>query len=122
MKEEKVIKGKKLRMNTMVTEENTHYSTNTGLLADGIRLITRTVVKVNRVEAEIGSGFINNTLKIKGTCLGISKRPKKRTNKDNAELVEVKRQLVEIAKRMMASGQEVKTHIEGPGEKESPII
>jgi IS5 family transposase len=49
LKEEKVIRGRKFRMDTMVTEANIHYPTDTGLLADGIRVITGTVAKLRKV-------------------------------------------------------------------------
>ncbi len=122
LKEEKVIKGKKLRMDTTVTEANIHYPTDTGLLADGIRVITRTVVKLRRVGVEIGSGFVNHTRKVRKTCSGISRLLKRRISKDDAVLVEAKRQLIEIAKKVVASGRKVETQIEGLGEKQSAII
>jgi hypothetical protein len=60
-------------MDTMVTEANIHYSTDIGLLAHGIKVITRTMVKLKKVGAGIGNGFVNHTRKVKKTCLGISK-------------------------------------------------
>ena len=99
LKEEKVIRGRKLRMDTMVTEANIHYPTDTGLLADGIRVITRTVAKLRKVGAEIGRGFVNHTRKVKRTCLGISKLLKERISKDNAGLVKAKVKLIKIAER-----------------------
>lgn len=91
-------------MNTMVTEANIHYPTDTGLFADGIRVITRTVAKLRKVGAEIGCGFVNHIWKVKRTCLGISKLLKKRISKDNAGLVRAKRQLIKIAEEVIASG------------------
>jgi IS5 family transposase len=52
LKEEKVIRGSKLRVDTMVTEANIHYPTDTGLLADGVRVISRTVSKLKKAGAE----------------------------------------------------------------------
>ena len=51
LKEEKVIKGRKLRMGTMVTEVNIHYPTDTGLLADGIRA----VIPRGRISPDVSS-------------------------------------------------------------------
>ena len=122
LKGEKVIKGRKLCMDTMVTEADSHYPTDTALLADGISVITRTVTKLRKVGAEIGNGFVNHTRKVKRICLGVTKLLQKRISKDNAGLVKSKRLLLEIAKSVIASGREVKTQIEGLGEKQSPII
>ena len=46
LKEKKVIRGRKLRIDTTVIEADIHYPTDTGLLADGAKVITRTVVKI----------------------------------------------------------------------------
>ncbi len=49
LKEQKVIRGKKLRIDTTVTEANIHYPTDAGLLADGVKVITRTVGKLRKL-------------------------------------------------------------------------
>jgi len=122
LREEKIIRGRKLRMDTMVTEANIHYPTDTGLLADGIRVITRTVVKLRKAGVGIRSRFVNHTRKVKRTCLGISRLLRERINKDNANLVKAKRQLIEIAKKVIASGRRVKAEIDTLREKPVPII
>jgi IS5 family transposase len=71
LKEGRVIRGRKLRMDTTVTEANIHYPTDTGLLADGVRVITRTVARLKKVGAGIGNGFVNRTRKVKRRCLGL---------------------------------------------------
>lgn len=45
LKEEKVIRSKKIRIDTTVVEANIHYPTDAGLLADGVKLLTSTVKK-----------------------------------------------------------------------------
>jgi IS5 family transposase len=117
LKEEKVIRGRKLRMDTTVVEANIHYPSDTGLLADGIRVITRTVTKLRKIRADIGSGFVNHARKVKKTCLGISKVLKKRISRDNAGLVKAKRQLIKVADEAIASGRRVKAQIEALQEK-----
>ncbi len=41
LKEEKLVRGKKLRLDTYVIEANIRYPTDTSLLDDGIKVITR---------------------------------------------------------------------------------
>jgi IS5 family transposase len=41
--EEKIIRGRSLRVDTTVVPSDIHYPTDAGLLSDGIRVITRTV-------------------------------------------------------------------------------
>ena len=119
LKEERVIKGRKLRMDTMVTEANIHYPTDSGLLADGIRVITRTVAKLKQVGAGIGNGFVNHTRKVKKTCLGISKVLKERISRNSPKMVKAKEGLIKIAEEVIARGRRVKAQIEALQEKPS---
>ncbi len=112
LKEEKFIRGRKLRMDTTVTEANIHYPTDTSLLADGVRVITRTVVKLKRLGVEVGGRFVNHTRKVKKTCLGLSKVLKKRISKDNPGLVKAREELIKVAEEVIARGQEVKAQID----------
>ena len=111
LKEGKVIRGRKLRIDTTVTEANIHYPTDTSLLADGVRVVTRTVVKLKKIGAEVG-GFVNHTRKVKRTCLTLSKVLKGRVSRDNPQLVKAKRELIKVAEEVIARGQEVKAQVD----------
>ena len=41
-----VIQGRKMRVDTTVVETNIHYPTDSGLLSDGARVLTRTMKKI----------------------------------------------------------------------------
>ena len=122
LKEEKVIKGRKLRMDTTVIEANIHYPTDTGLLADGIRVITRTVKKLKKAGAGIGSKFVNHTRKVKKICLRVSRLFKGGASQSRTGLAKAQQQLIEIAKEVIARGREVITEIEELGGKQSRLI
>jgi len=112
LKEEKVVRGRKLRMDTTVAEANIHYPTDSSLLADGVRVITHTVVKLKKIGAEIGGGFVNHTRKVEKTCLGLSKVLKERVSKENARLVKAKGELIKVAEEVVARGHKVKAQVE----------
>jgi len=48
-----VVKGRRLRVDTTVIETNIHYPTDSSLLSDGVRVVTRTL---KHIEAVIGRG------------------------------------------------------------------
>lgn len=121
LKEEKLIRGRKLRMDTMVTEANIHYPTDTGLLADGVRVITRTVVKLKKLVVGVGDGFVNHTRKVKKTYLVLCKVLKNRVNRDNPRLVKAKQDLLKIAEEVVAAGHGVKAQLDGLGGKASQV-
>jgi len=47
--EKKVVEGRKMRLDTTVTETNIHYPTDSSLLLDGVRVLTRTIKGVVEV-------------------------------------------------------------------------
>jgi IS5 family transposase len=47
-RQHRVIRGRKLRVDTTVVESNIHYPTDSGLLNDGARVLTRTMKKIER--------------------------------------------------------------------------
>ncbi len=51
-REERVITGRKLRLDTTVVETNIHYPTDSSLRGDGARVLTRTM---QQIRAEVGS-------------------------------------------------------------------
>ncbi len=112
LKEKKVIRGRKFRTDTTVTEANIHYPTDTGLLADGVKVITRTVSRLKKLAAGVGKGFVNHTRKVKKTCLALNKVLKNRVSRSNPALVKAKEELIEVAEEVVAAGQDVKVQLD----------
>jgi IS5 family transposase len=54
-RERKVVRGWKLRVDTTVVETNVHYPTDSSLLSDGVRVLTRTLKKLKE---EVGEGVV----------------------------------------------------------------
>lgn len=111
LKEGKVIRGRKLRVDTAVTEANIHYPTDTGLLADGIRLITRTVGKIRKAGIEIGKRFVNHMRTVKKTSLGLMKVMKKRVRKDHPDMIAARATLSRVAEEVVADGCKINSYI-----------
>jgi transposase, IS5 family len=53
-KEKKVVEGRKMRLDTTVTETNIHYPTDSSLLLDGVRVLTRTMKRVVEIGGNVG--------------------------------------------------------------------
>src|SRR5499427_3967475 len=47
-RERRVVQGRKMRVDTTVVESNVHYPTDSGLLNDGARVLTRTMKKIEQ--------------------------------------------------------------------------
>ena len=53
--ERKVIAGRKARVDTTVVETNIHYPTDSSLLGDGVRVLTRLMKKVTAIAGQVGA-------------------------------------------------------------------
>jgi IS5 family transposase len=121
LKEGKVVRGKKLRIDTTVVESDIHHPTDTGLLTDGIRVITRVVSKLKRVVPGIGSRFVKHTRKAKKVYLGLMKVMKGRTGKDETTLKKARDELVKVIEETIAGSREVQAELELLREK-PPLV
>ena len=53
-REKKAVEGRKMRVDTTVTETNIHYPTDSSLLLDGVRVLTRTMKRVVEIGGNAG--------------------------------------------------------------------
>lgn len=53
--EEGVVEGRQMRVDTTVVETNIHYPTDSSLLGDGVRVLTRTMKKVTAIAGTVGA-------------------------------------------------------------------
>ncbi len=121
LKESKVVRGKKLRIDTTVVESDIHYPTDTGLLNDGIGVITRVVTRLKKLVPGIGRRFVKHTKKAKKLYLRLMKVMKGRTGQADKALRETRDKLVEISERVIAGGQEVQTELDLHREESSSV-
>jgi len=53
-REKKAVEGRKMRVDTTVTETNIHYPTDSSLLSDGVRVLTRTMTRIVEIGGKAG--------------------------------------------------------------------
>src|SRR5437588_5970626 len=69
----KVIEGRRMRVDTTVTETNIHYPTDSSLLGDGVRVLTRTMHKITKVAGEVGAKLRDRMRSVGGRLLEIAR-------------------------------------------------
>jgi IS5 family transposase len=104
--EARVIRGRKMRLDTTVTESNIHHPTDTGLLADGVRVITRTVKKIQEV-VRLKVPFRNRMRSIKRRLIGMVKFLKGKTDKAKKGMRKTKEEILAIGQAVWAQALEV---------------
>lgn len=99
-REDKLIRGRKLRVDTTVVQANIRYPTDAGLLADGIKLVTRVVKRIQASGVAATVRFRNSTRAAKKRLLEISKVLRRRTGDARAEVDQVTAKMVLIGRRV----------------------
>lgn len=104
--EAKIIRGKKMRVDTTVNESNIHYPTDTGLLADGVRVIARTIGKIKEV-VRLKTRFRNRTRSVKRRILKMIKFLKGKGQEAKEKRECIKREILSIARKIAAQAASV---------------
>jgi len=102
-REKKVMRGRKLRIDTTAVEADIHYPTDASLLADSVRVITRTVKKIKEAGAAVRTKFRDRRRSVKKRILAITKVLKRRTGEAYTEV----RQITGAAQQMVKEAQQV---------------
>jgi len=121
LKQSKVVRGKKLRIDTTVVESDIHYPTDTGLLNDGIRVITRVVTRLKGLVPGIGKQIVKHTRKAKKIYLRLMKVMKGRTGKDAEATKETRDKLVKMSEKVISDGQAIQAELELHQDKSSQV-
>ena len=114
--EEGVIQGRKLRVDTTVVETNIHYPTDSSLLGDGARVLTRTMKKIETRAGQMKRKVRNRMRSISKRVVAIAaasrhKGPEgeAKRKKQYRELLRYSRQILNDAKRVIAEVEEMST-------------
>jgi len=106
-RERGVARGRKVRVDTTVVESNVHYPTDSTLLGDGIRVLTRGLV---RVAAECRRGavdVVNHGRAVKYRLLEISRAAKSLTMASRQRMRDSYQKLVALTRRVVRHARDV---------------
>jgi len=76
---EKVARGKKMRVDTTVVETNIHYPTDSSLMGDAARVITRTIKKIQKEVGQAVGTFRNRMRSVTRRVIEIARTARSRT-------------------------------------------
>jgi IS5 family transposase len=65
--------GRRMRIDTTVVETNIHYPTDSGLLGDGVRVLTRAMKKITVIAGEVGTKLRDRSRSVKRRVLDIAR-------------------------------------------------
>lgn len=105
-KEKRLTPGARMRVDTTVVETNIHYPTDSSLLGDGVRVLTRLMKKVSKIAGDAGCKLRDRSRSVKYRVMEIGRaarakgpQGKQKLNKAYANLLEATSRVVGQAKR-----------------------
>lgn len=106
-RDQKVIRGRKLRVDTTVVEADIHYPTDASLLSDGVKVITRTVKKLKEAGVAIRTKFQDRRRSVKKRLLSITKVVKRRSGEAYNEVRQITGEVLNAAQQVVAEAKQV---------------
>lgn len=106
--EEKLLKSRnKVRVDTTAIEANIHHPTDSGLIADSVRVVTRLAKRALTTIDDAGTAIRNRTRSIKKRVLAIAKVLKRRTGESIQEVRRITGKMADIADKTLQAAREV---------------
>lgn len=107
-RERKVVRGHRMRVDTTVVESNIHYPTDSGLLDDGARVLTRTMKKLEQKAGGLSRKIRDRRRSVTKRVIAIAhalrhKGPagEEKRKREYGELLRVTRQILGDARRVL---------------------
>jgi IS5 family transposase len=105
--EQKVARGRKLRTDSTVTESNIHYPTESTLLQDGIRVLTRSLSRVAEQCAGNALKVVNHARAAKRRVIEIHRAARVQTEAGRSRLRDGYRRLIGLARGVVRQAEGV---------------
>jgi IS5 family transposase len=71
--DKKAVEGRKMRVDTTVVETNIHYPTDSSLLGDGVRVLTRAMKRITAIAGNVGAKLRDRSRSVKYRILEIGR-------------------------------------------------
>jgi IS5 family transposase len=117
-----VIEGRRMRVDTTVTETNIHYPTDSSLLGDGVRVLTRTMKKITKIAGEVGAKLRDRSRSVKLRVLDIARAARSKATQSQEKLKRNYRKLLESTSRVVGQAKQFSQEIaDGVKKSKDPL-
>ena len=100
-RESGVIKGRRMRLDTTVVETNIHYPTDSSLLGNGVRVLTRTLRKITKIAGAAGEKLRDRSRSVKLKVLAIARAARAKGRQSQEKLKSAYGALLHAASRVV---------------------
>ena len=103
--EARVVAGRKMRVDTTVVETNMHYPTDSSLLGDGVRVLTRVMKQVTAITGAAGATLRDRTRSVKLRLLAIGRASRNKSDQGKEKLKTLYQTLLETTGRVVGQAK-----------------
>ena len=111
--ENKMATGRRMRVDTTVVETDIHYPTDSTLLGDGVRVLTRIMKKVAAKAGKLGKQMRDRSRSAKLKVLAIARASRNKTEQGRQKMKNAYLQLLEITSRVTGQAKKLARAIAG---------
>ena len=95
-----VAPGRRMRVDTTVVETNIHYPTDSSLLGDGVRVLTRTMQRIVKIAGPVGAKLRDRSRSVKFRLLEIARAARGKVP-NRAKMAQAYRRLLDTTARVV---------------------
>src|SRR2546426_3433002 len=111
--ENRIATGGRMRVDTTVVETDIHYPTDSTLLGDGVRVLTRIMKKVTAVTGKAGTQMRDRSRSAKLKVLAIARASRNKTEPGRHKMKNAYVKLLEITSRVVGQAKKFSREIAG---------
>jgi transposase, IS5 family len=115
------VQGRKMRVDTTVVESNIHYPTDSSLLGDGVRVLTRSMRRITELAGTVGAKLRDRSRSVKWRMLEIARAARGKAPPSRDKLKAAYRNLLQAAGRVVGQAKRFSREI-GDGVKHCTAI
>jgi transposase, IS5 family len=117
-----VIRGRKMRVDTTVVETNIHYPTDSGLLQDGTRVLTRTMKQIAGKAGGLKRGVRNRMRSVSKRVIAIAQALRHKGTEGELKRQKEYRQLLRLTRQILNDSERVLQEVAAlPGRRRSGV-
>lgn len=110
--EKRVVAGRRMRVDTTVVETNIHYPTDSSLLGDGVRVLTRAMKRIAAIAGDVGAKLQDRSRSVKYRILEIGRAARSKGGIGKEKLQQGYRQLLAATSRVVGQAKRFSREIE----------
>jgi len=120
--EKRVVRGRKMRVDTTVVETNIHYPTDSSLLGDGARVLTRLVKRIGAAAGGLKTKLRDRmrTVRRKVVAIAIASRQKGAAGEEKRK--KIYRGLLSVVRKVRNQAQRVQTEVAGMARRKQRAV